>query len=110
MSKDVFLGDKAGQRLDGLTCVLLLSRVDDRPGTEAWEHPRHPAELCRWEHESDSPPVQFGFELKIPSATGIVVKQEVPHDPGGEVGEGCDFHMAIGQHFVPDHLRAPLLK
>ena len=95
--------------LDGRAGVLLLTRIHDRLGTESIQGPAHSGELRRGDNEIDLSTPKPGFKHELTPRMRVVVQDEIPDDPGREVGEWGDFQTAIPQLLPADHLAPTLL-
>ena len=104
MGEDPFLRDGAGQILDGGAGVLLLPRVDDGLRAQPAQHPPHPAELCRRNHEGHPASPPFGLHPEFAPFLGAIVHDNVAHNPGPEVGHRRASGTAIGQLLAANHI------
>src|ERR1700680_234833 len=89
--------------------MLLLAGINYRLRSELTHHPVHPAELRRRHHEGYFSSRQFGFHTEIAALLGVIIANDISHNPSAEIGDRSEFHTAISQLFPPDHLCAALL-
>ena len=90
--------------------MLLLARIGNRLRPEPLRHPAHSRELRRRDHKGELVFSQFGFHADLASLFGVIVEDEVAHDPGTEVGKDRVFDAPVIEVLSADHsATAPLI-